>query len=121
MAIVRLLVHDVAVSSAFYCEMFGFVETENWGGAFAIVGQDDLQLWLSGPHTSAAKILADGRQPAPGGWNRVVLPVSDLVATVERLRTAGATFRSDIVQGPGGQQILCDDPSGNPLELFQPR
>ncbi len=121
MAIVRILVHDVAVSSAFYCQMFGFVESENWGGAFAIVGRDDLQLWLSGPQTSAAKQLTDGRQPSPGGWNRVVLPVKDLAATVALLHASGASFRSDIIQGPGGQQIVCDDPSGNPLELFQPR
>ncbi len=121
MAILRMIVNDVAVCSTFYCDMFGFVETENWGGAFAIVARDDLQLWLSGPQTSAAKPLADGRQPIPGGWNRVVLPVADLRATVAQLRAGGALFRSDIIQGPGGQQILCEDPSGNPVELFQPR
>ncbi|MFM2308399.1 MAG: hypothetical protein RLY87_519 [Chloroflexota bacterium] len=121
MAIVRLIVHDVAVASAFYCEALGFVETENWGGAFAIVNKDDLHLWLSGPQTSAAKPLADGRQPVPGGWNRPVIAVTDLAATVAALRARGVAFRSDIIQGPGGQQILCDDPSGNALELFQPR
>ncbi|MCE2852507.1 MAG: VOC family protein [Roseiflexaceae bacterium] len=121
MTVVRLIVLDVAQTSAFYCEALGFVETENWGGAFAIVSKDDVHLWLSGPQTSAAKPLADGRQPVPGGWNRLVLAVPDLLATVESLRARGVTFRSDIIQGPGGQQILCDDPSGNPLELFQSR
>ena len=121
MAIVRLLVADVAVASAFYTEQFGFVETENWGGAFAIVLREDLSLWLSGPQTSAAKPLSDGRVPVPGGWNRIVLSVTDIEKTVAQLRAAGCVFRSEIVSGPGGQQILCDDPSGNPIEVFQPR
>lgn len=121
MAIVRVLVHDVTAAIAFYCGALGFVEQENWGGAFAVVSKDDLMLWVSGPQTSAAKPLADGRQPTPGGWNRIVLPVADIAATVSQLRAAGCVFRSGIVDGPGGQQILCDDPSGNPIELFQPR
>ena len=80
----------------------------------------DLQLWLSGPGSSASRELADGSVPSPGGWNRVVIEVQDLSAAMASLHSTGARFRSDPVKGPGGQQVLIEDPSGNPLELFQP-
>jgi catechol 2,3-dioxygenase-like lactoylglutathione lyase family enzyme len=79
-----------------------------------------LRLLLAGPESSAGRPMPDGRKPGPGGWNRIHLIVDDIAAEVERLRSAGLTFRNDIVSGPGGQQILLDDPSGNPIELFQP-
>ena len=91
------------------------------GPPFAIVKRGDLFLWLSGPGTSAAKALPDGSQPVPGGWNRLVLEVVDIEARIVSLRAAGARFRSEPVSGPGGQQVLVDDPSGNPVELFQPK
>ncbi len=90
------------------------------GPAFAIVTRDDLSLWLSGPRSSAAQPLADGRQPEAGGWNRLVVEVDALEEVVERLRSAGARFRNDILDGVGGKQILVEDPSGNPIELFEP-
>ena len=91
------------------------------GAAFARVRRDDLVLWLSGPASSAARPMPDGRQPAPGGWNRFVLEVDDLDGTVATLTAAGVTFRNAIVTGPGGRQILVDDPDGNPIELFEAR
>ncbi|HXM83015.1 MAG TPA: VOC family protein [Burkholderiales bacterium] len=120
MAVVRYLVADVDAALKFY-EGLGFTLEERWGPPFAIVRRDDLFLWLSGPGTSAAKALADGSQPRPGGWNRLVLQVADLGQTVNRLRKLGARFRSDPIAGPGGQQVLVEDPSGNPIELFQPK
>jgi catechol 2,3-dioxygenase-like lactoylglutathione lyase family enzyme len=91
---------------------------ENSGVEFK---RDDLRLWLSGPGTSAAKPLASGAQPAPGGWNRLVIEVADLDATLAALKAAGAHFRSEPIAGPGGRQVLVDDPSGNPVELFEGR
>ena len=89
--------------------------------AFAMVRRGDLSLWLAGPSSSAARPMPDGRAPEPGGWNRFVVEVEDLDPIVERLREAGATFRNDIVTGPGGRQILVDDPDGNPIEPFEAR
>lgn len=118
MATVRYLVNDVDTSLPFY-EALGFSLTERWGPPFAMVARGDLTLWLSGPGTSAQRPLADGREPQPGGWNRLVIEVDDLDAVMQRLGGAGATFRSPPVAGPGGRQVLAEDPSGNPVELFE--
>jgi catechol 2,3-dioxygenase-like lactoylglutathione lyase family enzyme len=88
--------------------------------AFADVVRGNIRLLLSGPRSSAGRPMPDGRQPAPGGWNRIHFIVDDIHAEVERLREAGVTFRNEVIKGPGGQQIVLDDPSGNPIELFQP-
>lgn len=120
MATVRYLVNDVDASLAFYAAL-GFTVTERWGPPFAMLARGDLTLWLSGPGTSASKPLADGTVPSPGGWNRLVIEVPDLPAAMDALRPTGARFRSDPIQGPGGQQVLVEDPSGNPIELFQAR
>ena len=90
------------------------------GPAFAIVTREDLSLWLSGPATSAAQPLPDGRAPEPGGWNRLVVEVDAIEDVVEKLRAAGARFRNDVLAGVGGKQILVEDPSGNPVEVFEP-
>lgn len=120
MATVRYLVNDVAASVAFYVDGLGFEVVQQFGPAMAIVNRDDLTLWVAGPQASAARPMPDGRRPEPGGWNRFVLPVEDIEATVAALKAQGVTFRNEIVVGPGGRQILCDDPSGNVVELFQP-
>ena len=117
---VRYMVHDVEDAVAFYTEHFGFAVRTSAAPAFADVVRGNLRLLLSGPKSSAGRPMPDGRTPAPGGWNRIHLIVDDIAADVERLRAAGLPFRNDIVSGPGGQQILVDDPSGNPIELFQP-
>ena len=117
---VRYLVDDVDAAIAFYTEHLGFSLLSNASPAFAEVARDDLRLLLSGPTSSAGRPMPDGRQPEPGGWNRIEFVVDDIAAEVERLRGAGARFRSDVVRGPGGTQIVFDDPSGNPIELFQP-
>ena len=119
MAVVRYLVADVDAAMAFYVDVLGFELVERWGPPFAMVKRGDLTLWLSGPGSSASRPLADGSSPAPGGWNRLVLETESLAPLVERLRQAGAHLRSEIVSGPGGKQILVDDPSGNPIELFE--
>ena len=121
MATIRYLVNDVDAALEFYTTWLGFELTERWGPSFASVSKGDLQLWLSGPQTSAAKPMPDGRQPEPGGWNRLVIEVVDLETLVAELKAAGMKFRNEIIEGPGGKQILAEDPSGNPLELFQPR
>jgi catechol 2,3-dioxygenase-like lactoylglutathione lyase family enzyme len=118
---VRYMVDDVDAAVAFYTTHFGFTLISSAAPAFADVIRGNLRLLLSGPTSSAGRPMPDGRQPVPGGWNRIHLIVPDLVAEVERLRAVGLTFRNDIVEGPGGSQILLDDPSGNPIELFQPR
>ena len=120
MAVLRYLVRDVDAALAFYIDKLGFALIERWGPPFAMVGRGDLTLWLSGPGSSASRTLADGSVPQPGGWNRLVLETDDLGSLVERLRSSGVRFRSEIVAGPGGKQILVDDPSGNPIELFEP-
>jgi len=121
MASVRYLVGDVDRSVAFYTGPLGFALDQQMGTAFASVTRGDLTVWLSGPASSASRPMPDGRQPAPGGWNRLVLEVDDLDALVSTLRGAGLPFRNDIVTGPGGRQILVDDPDGNPIELFEAR
>ena len=117
---VRYMVDDVESAVAFYTTHFGFTVRTDFAPAFADVVRGNLRLLLSGPTSSAGRPMPDGRTPQPGGWNRIHLIVEDIAAEVERLRAAGMTFRNDIVTGPGGQQILLDDPSGNPIELFQP-
>ena len=120
MAVVRYLVNDVDASLPFY-RALGFKLADRWGPPFAIVKRKGLSLWLSGPGTSARKPLKNGGTPKPGGWNRLVVEVKDIGATVEALKAQGAVFRSKPIKGPGGQQVLVEDPSGNPIELFQPR
>jgi catechol 2,3-dioxygenase-like lactoylglutathione lyase family enzyme len=120
-ATVRYLVGDVDRAVAFYRDVLGFDLVEQMGPAFARVRRDDLTLWLAGPTSSAARPMPDGAQPAPGGWNRFVIEVEDIESEVARLREARVTFRNEIVTGPGGKQILVDDPDGNPIELFQSR
>jgi catechol 2,3-dioxygenase-like lactoylglutathione lyase family enzyme len=117
---VRYIVDNVEAAVAFYTTHLGFRLLTSTFPAFADVTRGDLRLLLSGPTSSAGRTLSDGRRPAPGGWNRIHLIVEDLTAEVERLRKAGLSFRSDIVTGPGGSQIVLDDPAGNPVELFQP-
>ena len=117
---VRYMVDDVDAAIAFYTTHFGFTVRLNAAPAFADVVRGNLRLLLSGPASSAGRPMPDGRTPAPGGWNRIHLIVEALSAEVDRLRRAGLDFRNDIVKGPGGQQILLDDPAGNPIELFQP-
>jgi len=118
-AVVRYLVSDVDIAVEFYINMLGFDLVERWGPPFAMVKRDDLTLWLSGPGSSASRSLNDGSNPAPGGWNRLVLETDNLVTLVAKLRSSGAHFRGEIVSGPGGKQILVQDPSGNPIELFE--
>ncbi len=118
---VRYLVGDVDRSVEFYRDRLGFELVEQMGAAFARVRHDDLFLWLSGPTSSAARWMRDGRQPVPGGWNRFVIEVDDLAARVVELTASGVTFRNAIVSGPGGKQILAEDPDGNPIELFEAR
>ena len=117
---VRYMVDDVQESIDFYTRHFGFAVRHSALPAFADVVRGNLRLLLSGPTSSAGRPMPDGRTPQPGGWNRIHFIVDDIAAEVERLRAAGLTFRNDIVSGPGGQQILLEDPSGNPVELFQP-
>jgi catechol 2,3-dioxygenase-like lactoylglutathione lyase family enzyme len=119
MAVMRYIVDDVDAAVAFYGRL-GFAVDQQFGPAMAIVVRDDLTLWLAGPSASASRPMPDGRAPEPGGWNRVVVTVADLTATVEDLRSDGVPFRNDVVTGPGGRQILCEDPSGNVVELFEP-
>ena len=120
MASVRYLVRDVAAATAFYVDRLGFEVIQAYGPAMAIVRRGDLSLWLAGPMASAARPMPDGRRPEAGGWNRIVVETGDLEALVAALRESGVQFRNQIVTGPGGRQIVCDDPSGNPVELFQP-
>jgi catechol 2,3-dioxygenase-like lactoylglutathione lyase family enzyme len=118
---VRYMVDDVEAAIAFYTTHLGFTVLTDQSPAFADVKRGQLRLLLSGPTSSAGRPMPDGRQPEPGGWNRIHLIVDDVAAEAERLRAAGVTFRNEIIKGPGGSQILLDDPSGNPIELFQPR
>jgi len=117
---VRYMVDDVDAAITFYTTYFGFTVRHSATPAFADVARGNLRLLLSGPSSSAGRPMPDGRKPHAGGWNRIHFIVSDIEAEVERLRAAGLTFRNQIVTGPGGSQILLDDPSGNPIELFQP-
>jgi catechol 2,3-dioxygenase-like lactoylglutathione lyase family enzyme len=117
---VRYMVDDIEAAVAFYTTHLGFTLLSKAAPAFADVERDGLRLLLSGPTSSAGRPMPDGRRPGPGGWNRIHLIVEDLSSEVNRLRAAGVHFRNDIVTGPGGAQILLDDPAGNPIELFQP-
>lgn len=119
MGVVRYLVNDVDAAVAFYTTYLGFTLKERRGPPFAMVSRGDLTMWLSGPQSSAARLMPDGRKPGPGGWNRLVIEVDDLASTVERLKQAGIRFRNEIITGPGGKQILLEDASGNPVELFE--
>jgi catechol 2,3-dioxygenase-like lactoylglutathione lyase family enzyme len=117
---IRYMVDDVQAAIDFYTAHLGFTVLSSAVPAFADVKRDNLRLLLSGATSSAGRPMPDGRRPGPGGWNRIQLIVDDLAKEMERLRVAGLQFRNDIVIGPGGSQILFDDPSGNPIELFQP-
>jgi len=120
MVSVRYMVDDVESSVAFYTKVLDFEVLNNFAPAFADVARGNLRLLLSGPTSSAGRPMPDGAKPGPGGWNRIHLIVDDIAADVARLREAGAPFRNDILEGPGGKQILLEDPSGNVVELFQP-
>jgi catechol 2,3-dioxygenase-like lactoylglutathione lyase family enzyme len=120
MSTIRYLVNDVQSSINFYTLHLGFQLNQHMGPAFAIVTKGDMILWLSGPPSSAARPMPDGRKPAAGGWNRFVIEVDDIESTVASMKQAGVHFRNDIISGPGGRQILAEDPSGNPIEIFQP-
>jgi catechol 2,3-dioxygenase-like lactoylglutathione lyase family enzyme len=117
---VRYMVDDVEAAIDFYSTHLGFEVMSNAAPAFADVTRGNLRLLLSGSTSSAGRAMPDGEKPGPGGWNRIHLIVEDIEGEVERLRAAGLPFRNDIVKGPGGQQILLEDPSGNLIELFQP-
>jgi catechol 2,3-dioxygenase-like lactoylglutathione lyase family enzyme len=119
---VRYIVHDVSAAIAFYCTHLGFREVMHPAPAFAMLSRGDLRLVLSAPNPAGGggQPMPDGRVQEPGGWNRFAVEVDDLGAAVEKLRKAGVHFRNDIVTGVGGKQILAEDPSGNPVELFQP-
>ena len=117
---VRYMVDDVERAVDFYTAHFGFEVRTSFAPAFADVVRGNLRLLLSGPSSSAGRPMPDRRSPRPGGWNRIHFIVSDIDAEVERLRAAGIMFRNDIISGPGGRQILLEDPAGNPIELFQP-
>jgi len=119
---VRYIVDDVDAAIEFYCGHLGFVEQMHPAPTFAMLGRGDLRLVLSAPGggPGGGQAMPDGRVPEPGGWNRFVIEVTDLAGVVERLRRSGVAFRNDIVSGVGGNQVLVDDPSGNPVELFEP-
>jgi catechol 2,3-dioxygenase-like lactoylglutathione lyase family enzyme len=118
---VRYMVDDVAAAVAFYTTHLGFTLASDMGPPFAEVRRGELSLLLSGPQSSAGRAMPDGRKPGPGGWNRIHLIVADIDAEVARLRAAGVPFWNEVTKGPGGAQILLQDPAGNPVELFQPR
>ncbi len=117
---VRYMIDDVPAAIAFYTAHLGFSLEQDASPAFASVSRDGVRLLLSGKSSSGRRPMPDGRLPVPGGWNRIQLQVAAIASEVERLRAAGLHFRNDIVTGPGGSQILLDDPSGNPVELFEP-
>ena len=114
-----LNVTDVERSIAFYTEALGFRLDQSMAPAFARVSYHDLTIWLAGPQSSAARPMPDGRRPEPGGWNRFVVEVEDLVSRVAEMKRAGLRFRNDVVVGPGGKQTLLEDPDGNLVELFE--
>lgn len=120
LASVRYLVDDVDSAVDFYTSHLGFTLGRNAAPAFAEVIRGPLRLLLSGPTSSGARALSDGAIPVPGGWNRIHLIVDDIAAEVDRLRAAGLRFRNDIIIGPGGRQVLLQDPAGNLIELFEP-
>jgi catechol 2,3-dioxygenase-like lactoylglutathione lyase family enzyme len=114
------MVDDVEEAVAFYTKVLDFEVLNNFAPAFADVARGNLRLLLSGPTSSAGRPMPDGERPGPGGWNRIHLIVDDIDADVARLRESGARFRNDVIEGPGGKQVLLQDPSGNVIELFQP-
>jgi catechol 2,3-dioxygenase-like lactoylglutathione lyase family enzyme len=119
---IRYIIDDVPTAIRFYTTHLGFTLEHDASPAFAAVVRDGIRLLLSGDGSSGKRPLPDGRLQVPGGWNRVHIEVADLAAEVERLRSAGVPFRlSEIVSGPGGSQVIVEDPSGNPIELYQPR
>ncbi len=120
MATVRSIVNDVEAAIDFYTGLLGFELKKDFRPAIGILTKDDLELWVAGPVSSAQRPMPDGSRPAPGGWNRFVVRVEDIAATVAALTEPGANFRNEIISGPGGQQILVEDPSGNAIEIFQP-
>ena len=120
MVSVRYMVDDVEAATAFYTKLLGFEVLTSFAPAFADVARGHLRLLLSGPASSAGRPMPDGAKPGPGGWNRIHLIVDDIDAEVARLRDAGAPFRNDILTGPGGKQVLLQDPAGNVIERFQP-
>ncbi len=121
MARVRYIVKDVEEAVAFYVSKLGCEIEQQFGSAIAILARGDLTLLVSGPKASASRPMLDGTTPSPGGgWNRFVLLFDDLESVVSKLKGDGVKFRNDILEGPGGKQILCEDPSGNVVELFQP-
>jgi predicted enzyme related to lactoylglutathione lyase len=117
---VRYMVDDVDGAIAFYTTLFDFEVLTSASPAFADVKRGNLRLLLSGPASSAGRPMPDGVKPGPGGWNRIHFVVDDIDAEIARLRDHGASFRNDVIEGPGGKQILLQDPSGNVVELFQP-
>jgi catechol 2,3-dioxygenase-like lactoylglutathione lyase family enzyme len=119
---VRYIVDDVDAAITFYCGQLGFQEVMHPAPAFAMLTRGDLRLVLSAPNPAGGggQSMPDGTKPAPGGWNRFAIEVADIVAEADRLRAAGVPFRNDIVTGVGGKQVLVNDPSGNPVELFEP-
>ena len=117
---IRYMIEDVPTALKFYTTHLGFSVDMDASPAFASISRDGVRLLLSGKTSSGRRPMPDGREPVPGGWNRIHIQVDDLAAEVERLRGAGLKFRNDIITGPGGSQIILDDPSGNPVELFQP-
>jgi catechol 2,3-dioxygenase-like lactoylglutathione lyase family enzyme len=121
MAAVRYIVDDVAAAVAFYRDRLGFEVRRQFGPAMAVLDRDGLSLWVAGPTASASRPLPDGRRPAPGGWNRLVLEVADVAALADELRAQGVTVLAPVNEGPGGRQVLCEDPSGNLIELFGAR
>ena len=118
---VRYMVDDVQAAVDFYTSHLGFTLRSSAAPAFADVTRGNLRLLLAGPGSSAGRPMPDGRQPGPGGWNRIHLIVPDIAAEVARLRADGVSFRNDVVTGPGGKQILIEDPAGNVVELFEPK
>lgn len=119
MATIRYFVTDVERAIKFYTQSLGFTLDQSMAPAFARVSREGLTLWLAGPESSAARPMPDGSRPQPGGWNRFVVEVDHLPSRVEELKRAGLRFRNEIVVGPGGQQILLEDPDGNVVELFE--
>jgi catechol 2,3-dioxygenase-like lactoylglutathione lyase family enzyme len=120
MATIRYSVDEVVPSIEFYTRHLGFELVEQMGSAFALITKGDLEVWLSSPQSSAARPMPDGRKPQPGGWNRFVIEVQDIESVVASMKGGGVPFRNNIVTGPGGKQILAEDPSGNPIEIFEP-
>jgi catechol 2,3-dioxygenase-like lactoylglutathione lyase family enzyme len=118
---IRYIVNNVDEAIPFYTDMLGFTVDMHPAPSFAALSSGNLRLLLNQPGAGGAgQAMSDGREPAPGGWNRIQIEVDDLASMVGRLKGAGCTFRSDIIQGNGGKQIIVDDPSGNPIELFEP-